>query len=178
MDDETDIKAAKEKPSQVPSWVTLGFMLGALFVLALPRHNPPPEAPARPTQPEPAVAVAKPAAKRLSTIEAVFAAWDRYAVWSGGTTEVALWNPDTGSFSDCYEVMKAGENYYFRSITGLTRRVLTHGVVSDSPLQFTETEVQRQEWLREVDRENFKAISAAAKEAFPVPAASESQSGK
>jgi len=74
--------------------------------------------------------------------------------------------------------MKAGENYYFRSITALTRPVLTHGVVSDSPLQFTETEGQRQEWLREVDRENFKAISAAAKEAFPVPSAPDPQGEK
>jgi len=38
----------------------------------------------------------------------------------------------------------------------------------NSPLEFTETERQRYEWLREVDKENFKAISAAARDAFPV----------
>jgi hypothetical protein len=38
MDEETPSKPLPEKPSQVPSWVTLGFVLGALFVLALPKR--------------------------------------------------------------------------------------------------------------------------------------------
>ena len=167
-EDDTPPRPAPAKPSKVPSWVTLGFVLGVLFVLALPRRTAPEPA----AQPAVAQAPAKPAgpaeAPRLSTIEAVFAAWDRYAVWSNGTTEVALWSPDTKEFSECYEVMKVGENYYFRSIPSLTRPVLTHGVVNDSPLQFTETERQRYEWLHEIDKENLKALSDAARGTLPT----------
>jgi hypothetical protein len=138
--------------------VTLGFVLGALFVLALPRR-PATEPSPRPVAPEEAPRPAKPPeAPRLTTIEAVFSAWDRYAVWSDGTTEVALWDPDTKGFSDCYEVTRIGDAYYFRSITSLTRPILTHGVVAESPLQFTETARQRQEWLGEVGKEKWKAI--------------------
>ena len=166
--DEDLLEPAKEKPSQVPSWITLGFILGALFVLALPRHGTAEPGP-RLMEPEPAAKPpAPPAAPRITTIEAVFEAWEKYAVWSNGTTEVALWSPDTKSFSEFYEVVRVGDNTYFRSITSLTRQVLNHGVDVNSPLEFTETERQRYEWLREVDKENFKAISAAARDAFPV----------
>jgi|CZKI01.1.fsa_nt_gi hypothetical protein len=169
MDEEeqTPSKPAQAKPSQVPSWVTLGFVLGALFVMALPRRGTE-EArlPARDAGPE---RPAKPAAApRITTIEAVFAAWDRYAVWSNNTTEVALWNTDAMGYSDCYEVLKTSDGYYFRSIPKLTRPILTHGVVQESPLQFTETLRQRQEWLGEVDRENLKALSEAARQTLPV----------
>jgi hypothetical protein len=47
----------------------------------------------------------------------------------------------------------------------------------NSPLEFTETERQRHEWLREVDTENLKAVSAAARDAFP-PAAPSAVDGK
>jgi hypothetical protein len=169
MDDETPSEPDRKKPSQVPSWVTLGFVLGALFVLALPRRSAVGSAPA-PAGDGAIVAPAKPAAApRLTTIEAVFASWDKYAVWSDDTTEVALWSPDTMSYSDCYQVLRTGDGYFFRSITMLTRPVLTHGVVEESPLQFTETARQRQEWLGEVDRENLKALSEAARQSFAAP---------
>jgi len=169
MDEETPSEPAPGKPSQVPSWVTLGFVLGALFVLALPRRS------AEESRPQTAVdtAAARPArpaaAPRVTTIEAVFAAWDKYAVWSNDTTEVALWSTETMSYSDCYEVLKTADGYYFRSISRLTRPLLTHGVVEESPLQFTETMAQRQAWLSEVDRENLKALSEAARQTLPAP---------
>lgn len=171
MDAEDTPERVPDKPSQVPSWVTLGFLLGALFVLALPRHSAPAPSPA----PAAVEAPAKPAGPveppRITTIEAVFAAWEKYAIWSNGTTEVALWSTETNKFSECYEVMKVGDSYYFRSISSLTRPVLTHGVVTESPLQFTETERQRYEWLHEVDKENLKAISAAASDTLTAPEA-------
>jgi hypothetical protein len=167
MDEDEPSKPAPEKPSQVPSWVTLGFVLGALFVVALPRRAGVEPGP-RPEASEPAPKPAPPReAPRLTTIEAVFAAWGRYAVWSNGTTEVALWNSDTRSFSDCYEVAKVGDAYYFRSITSLTRPILTHGVDSDSPLQYTETARQREEWLGEVGKEKWKAIGESLAPATP-----------
>ncbi len=169
--DEENPPPAPTKPSQIPSWVTLGFVLGALFVVALPRRTAPDPAPP-PVAAEPAAKPPGPGeAPRITTIEAVFSAWDRYAVWSSGSTEVALWSAETKKFSECYEVMRVGEAYYFRSIPGLTRPVLTHGVVPESPLQFTETEQQRLEWLREIDKENLRAISDAARDSFPAPAA-------
>ena len=164
--DEDPPPAAPGKPSQVPSWVTLGFVLGALFVLALPRKAGEPAQPA----PVPQAAPSRPAEPaRLSTIEAVFAAWDRFAVWSGDTTEVALWSPETKSFSECYEVYRSGDNYYFRSIPSLTRPVLTHGVQAESPLEFTESARQRQQWLDEVTRENQKAFLDGVHQSFGTP---------
>jgi len=102
------------------------------------------------------VALAQP---KVWTIDAVFQTWGGGAVWSDGTTEVALWNPETKSYSDCYEVMKVDGEYYYRPIPALTRPVLTHGVLENSPLEFTETEHQRQEWLGEVRKENWKAFT-------------------
>jgi hypothetical protein len=169
MDEDTESPPAKPKPSQVPSWVMLGFVLGALFVAALPSRTPVAAAPPS-TADDAAVKPARPApAPQITTIEAVFAAWDKYAVWSNDTTQVALWSPDTMSYSDCYEVLKTGDGYFFRTIAKLTRPVLTHGVVEESPLQFTETPRQRQEWLREVDSENLKALSDAARASFGPP---------
>jgi len=171
MDEETPSEPAQAKPSQVPSWVTLGFALGALFVLALPRRAAV-EAATQPAADAVPAKAAKPAAPpQITTIEAVFAAWEKYAVWSDDRTEVALWNVDTMSYSDFYEVLKVGDGYYFRSITRLTRPILTHGVVDESPLQFTETARQRADWMGEVDRENLKALSDAAQKSLGAPAA-------
>ena len=165
MDEESQPPPAK--PSQVPSWVTLGFILGALFVLALPRREevaaqpaaaPAPARPSRPSEPP-----------RIATIEAVFDEWGRYAVWSDGTTEVALWSPETKSFSECFEACRAGDSTYFRTIPGLTRPVLAHGVPEGSPLQFTETARQRQQWLGEVERENQRAFIEGVHQSFGTP---------
>ncbi|MFI5358143.1 MAG: hypothetical protein ACHQ4G_12490 [Opitutales bacterium] len=128
--------------SKTPSWVTLGFVLGALFVWALPRVEttvaPPPAGKSFSVQLE---------RPRATEIEAVFAEWGRFAVWENDLTEVALWDVDKRSYSICYEVLRSGENLYFRSIPRLTRPVLTHGIHVATPLQFTETEAMRREWL-------------------------------
>jgi hypothetical protein len=167
LDDEPNEEP--RKPSKVPSWIVLGFVLGAAFVMALPRHEAP-----QPPAPEekPAAPAPRPPA-RISTIEAVFEAWDQYAVWDDDRTQVALWDSSTRTYADCYEVLKTPDGYYFRSIPELTQPVLTHGIVQDMPLQFTETERQRAEWLGEVQRENWKAITDGARRALapaPTPA--------
>src|SRR5271165_1481682 len=171
MDDDNPSPPAPHRPSQVPSWVTLGFVLGALFVLALPRRAAVEPAPRPAGEPAALRSAKAPAPARVTTIEAVFASWDKYAVWSHDTTEVALWSAETMSYSECYEVLKTADGYYFRSIPRLTRPVLTHGVVDESPLQFTETARQRQEWLSEIDRENLRALSEAARQTLPTAAA-------
>ena len=135
------------KLSKTPSWVMLGFILGALFVWMLP-HDEKPAAPPEPVRkivpPEPA----RTALTTLTTIEAVFEAWGKYAVWDNELTEVALWNSTTGSFSECYEVKRSGDALHYRSILKLTHRPITdRRKISESPLLFTETEEQYRNWL-------------------------------
>jgi hypothetical protein len=82
------------KPSMAPSWVLLGFVIGAVFVWMLPR-SPAPSALSLSEAPPP-VAVAK-TPPQIAVIEAVFAVWGRFAVWDNDLTEVALWRSETGS---------------------------------------------------------------------------------
>lgn len=144
--------------SKTPSWVSLGFVLGALFVWAMPARKEAPSATANAdvSVAKPAVPLARPL---LTEIEAVFALYGGQAVWDRDLTEVALWDTETEKFSRYYEVTRAGEHFYFRSIDRLTRPVLTHGVKGDGPLVFTETEEQRQEWLREKSGERLKMLN-------------------
>ncbi|MBI5693879.1 MAG: hypothetical protein HZC55_27710 [Verrucomicrobia bacterium] len=139
--------------SRTPSWVMLGFILGALFVYALMRREAAPPATVQVQMLPPP----KPAPREkatLSTIEAVFAVWGEHATWSGDTTEVALWNKEEKAYTDYYEVRRIGGILYFRSIPELTRRIIRHGKeLPDSPLQFTETEEQYREWLEHGRRE-------------------------
>mgnify|MGYP001545057251 CR=1 FL=1 len=140
----------------------LGFVLGAIAVYTLPRPAkqivaPPPDVVAK-TQPAPAPPAPPPTVERAVFFEDVFAEWSKYAVWENELTEVAFWNAATKSFSDRFEVFRSGEKYYFRSIARFTRPRLTHGVPGNSPLQFTETQAARDEWLRENSAENMKAL--------------------
>lgn len=142
----------KRKPtvrqmSKTPSWVMLGFILGALFVWSLPDDDPAttrqrPIVLAAPPTPAPS----KPA--ELSTVETLFATWGEHAVWYEDTAEIAIWNSGTRDFSDYYEVRRIEGVLYFRSIPQLTRRPVRHGrpMPPDCPILFTETEEQYQEW--------------------------------
>ncbi len=170
------------KLSKTPSWIMLGFLLGVAFVLALPPlGKKTPAAPATVTarlEPDPAPAPAKAEPPPFTTIEAVFAEWGQYAVWSDDTTEVALWNSAAGGFTNFYEVRRVGGTHYFRTIPSLTRRILNHGKpLPDSPLQFTETEEQYEEWKRHgrserpVDRIPTRSMRPVAEpDAAPAPA--------
>ncbi len=146
--------------SKTPSWILLGFILGAAFVWLLPTDEQKTEAPRR-REPTKAVAAAGEHAKRdLTTIEAVFAEWGSHAVWEHDLTEVALWDSETKAFNHYYEVLRSGGNFYYRPLDRLTRPILTHGVKDpDCPLRFTETEAMRQEWLHEKAQEDWKAIT-------------------
>jgi hypothetical protein len=148
--------------SKTPSWVMLGFLLGMLFVwsLPLPKEKPvPPPA----VEKKPEVPLGQP---RLTAIEAVFEVWGGAAVWDNDLTEVALWNPERNDYTDCFEVFRSGGNNFFRSIPHLTRPVLTRGVPENSPLQYTESEAHRQEWLRQVHEENWRAFSSSVHDTF------------
>jgi hypothetical protein len=131
------------KMSKVPSWISVGFVLGALcvWVFLKPKPVPPQVKIVEVTRPTPQET-------KLTTIEAVFAAWGQNAVWDNDTTEIAYWNPGTEEFSEFYEVRRIGEALYFRSIPRLTRREITHGRPPEPgcPLRFTETEEQYRDW--------------------------------
>ena len=74
---------------------------------------------------------------------------------------MALWNSGPKDFSDCYEVLRVGDTYFFRQIPRLTRPVLRHGVpdAQNAPLEFTETAAQELEWRKEASDENWRAFS-------------------
>jgi len=200
MDEEAPPDKKPEKPSQIPSWVTLGFILGALFVLAR-QHTPSDETVER-SLPRRAGSLGAgggaqdgagdgggglganretpsfrraPVRPNLSTIEDVFAVHGHYAVWEGDTTEVALWNQDTKSW-DWYEVLRLGGNVYFRTIPQRTRPELTHGVPKGGgfPLAFTESEQQHEEWLGEVHKEDWRQFTDSAHKVFGGPRTEES----
>ena len=136
----------------------------------MPRHEAPPQEVVATPTPTPARAPAGP--RTFTLIEDVFAEWGRYAVWENDLTEVALWNSNRNSYSDRYEVMRSGDNnYYFRSISQFTRPVMTHGQKPNSPLQFTETQALRDEWLHERNEITYRALSEAARENIPAPGA-------
>ena len=132
------------KMSKIPSWITLGFVLGALSAWSLLREKPAPPALVLPKPPPPRVVQIV----ALAKIEAVFADWGAHATWADDLTEVALWSDETKSFNELYEVKREGVALRFRTVPKLTRRIIRHGrPLPDSPLQFTETEGQYREWL-------------------------------
>src|SRR4051812_35386751 len=105
MDDYEDSPApAPAKLSKTPSWVMLGFVLGAVFVWALPR--PAKTVSAAPEKAQIAAAPRTPAQVRLTTIEALFSEWGRFAVWENDLTEVAMWNIEVSQFADIFEVFR------------------------------------------------------------------------
>jgi hypothetical protein len=153
------------KPSMAPSWVLLGFGIGVLFIWMLPPSEPPAAAGL-----EPAAAPVARSAPQIAVIEAVFAEWGSAASWENEVTEVALWSSETGSYSQCFQVIRTGGMYFFRSIPRLTRPVLTRGVRDNSPLQFTESEAKRAEWIGAKNQDTWRALSEAARnQAAPPP---------
>ena len=143
-----------KRPSTVPSWIMLGFAAGVLTMWLLRATVEPAETPAVPaTVAPPPRVVTQP---RPMEIEAVFAQYAEHARWSNDTTEVVLWNRGAQEIIDRFEVRRVGDEYFFRTIPQLTRRVLNHGVPDNLPIQFTETEAQYQQWLKDVAKENAR----------------------
>lgn len=166
MDDSESQPPSHKSLSKTPSWISIGFVLGALFVWLLPK--PPPEVievPVRDESIPPLVATRT--QPDFSELEAVFSAWDSYAVWENDLTEVALWDIETSRFSRFYEVLRSGGQYYYRSISGFTQPVLTHGVEVNAPILFTESEEKREEWLKQNDAETWRAITDSIQKIAP-----------
>jgi len=143
-EDKSDQRSAEL--SKVPSWILLGFLIGAAFVFLLRREylfDGDGAAPAL-VEPQPAVASLPPTSltvrkgdPSLSAIEAIWTAWGEHAVWIGELSEVALWNTQNLAFSDYVEVTRRGDFYFFRSIPKLTRPIVDRGLGIKAPVQFT-----------------------------------------
>lgn len=128
----------------------VGFILGAIFAYGVQREvdrrarSKPPAMPpvaAEPIKLEPpkAGALLKNRSS-LAAIENIFEQYNTHAVWRNDITEVALWNAETDKFSECFEIMRSGDVYYFRTIPRLTRAVLKPNPAPDLPLRYTEPE--------------------------------------
>jgi len=160
-DNEAPVREKAAGMSRTPSWVMLGFVLGAAFVWLLPktaggrgglgREEPPAKAAAKPAGAQPArpaaaaPVAAKPAPRQLSVVEAVFEEHGKNAIWDRNRTEVAVWNSDKAAFCDYYEAYRDEGTVWFRSIPVLTRPLLALAGRSDVPIVFTETEEMRKE---------------------------------
>ena len=152
MDDEPEktYPLSPARMSKTPSWVILGFLMGAAFVWGYKRdaEKSVPVAPAIPVEWPKALTLAP---SPLTTIEAVFDEWKEHAVWENNLSEVAMWRSETGAYSEFYEVRRVNETLYFRSIPRLTRRIVRSGtpLPSNAPLQFTESEAHYLAWLEQ-----------------------------
>lgn len=150
MEDESASLPAS-KPSKVPSWIMLGFIMGCLAMLSLQREpdvvpddSPPKSTPAsEPPEPPRENIMALSNRPSLAAIEAVFAQWGDYALWENDTTQVALWNSSTSEFSDHLEVVRTPRGLYFRSIPRVTRPWTEARPPVESPFRFTEPEESR-----------------------------------
>lgn len=131
MDDLEDY-SSRPKPSKTPSWVMLGFIFGALCVWLLPRAKEPAPPPViTEMKPPPA-----PTPPRHSDLEAQFAKWSRYAMWADDVTYICMWDQETRTFRDCFEVLRRGDALYFRSIDRPRDLRKLEGVPAESTLEF------------------------------------------
>lgn len=149
-DEEEEEKVDRKNLSQVPSWLMVGF-LGGVITMWLFRSPSPETAPA-PAAAEPTVAVAvetvpkeetAAAEASLAFAEAIFDTYRDWGFWTDDKTEIALWNTETMSFSDHFEVIRTLEGDYFRSISEFSRLPLPGYGPPNSPILFTETTEQR-----------------------------------
>ena len=76
-------------------------------------------------------------------MEAIFERWQNKAIWRHELTEVAYWNPTTNQYSEFVEVLRSGEDLYFRTIPRLTRPLIDQDLEPAVPIRFTELEETR-----------------------------------
>ncbi|MEO7414047.1 MAG: hypothetical protein ABIZ81_11900 [Opitutaceae bacterium] len=125
---------SRPKPSKIPSWIMLGFILGAVFVWALPRPRPERSVTPPVTPVIPAFAVETP--PRLTDVETFFDVWRRFALWDGDTTYVCLWDSGTRTFRDCFQIIQRGDELFFRSVPRPRNLRPRSDVPKDSPFEF------------------------------------------
>ncbi|ATC63826.1 hypothetical protein CMV30_07630 [Nibricoccus aquaticus] len=154
--DEDDLPPTpKEKLSKAPSWIMVGFVIGCVFAYVADRElekrrdktpapSPAPVAPAAPAEIPPGLRLSQ------NEIEAIFTQAEEGAVWENDITEIVVFNTRTGKFSDLIEVMRSGPYFYYRSITRLTRPLITAKAESGALILFTETDAGRAKRLESI----------------------------
>jgi hypothetical protein len=145
MEDDEQFARKKSHPpsaakmSKVPSWISVGFVLGALVGWTVREPKPVSSEPARVIE----VVKLEPRPNKIATVEAIFEQWRHLAAWrDDDTTEIAIWNPDTNAFSEYYEVRRIGDAFYFRTIPRLTRKLVNYSaeLPSSAPIKFAGVE--------------------------------------
>jgi hypothetical protein len=147
----------REALSKTPSWVMLGVLIGGVIGYTAKTHwdnrsRAEAEAAAaveraRPT-PTPTPLPPPPSKASLTDLEAVFQRWQARAVWRNDVTEVAFWDPASNQFSEYVEILRNGDDYYFRSIPHLTRPFSEETMPKEAPLRFTDPEAHPERHLR------------------------------
>ena len=149
--------SARASLSHVPSWILIGFGLGALTVwgfLSRPEPPPPVTPPAADVDATAATPLASPATPRrnpaaltdrpsLQVVEALFEQHRAWAFWDNGATQIALWNGATGAFTDFFEIRRTEEGTYYRTLDALTWWPIEYYGPDNAPIRFTETNVMR-----------------------------------
>jgi hypothetical protein len=166
--------------SKTPSWIMVGFLLGVAALLgfqaqmrrwerrAAAENPPPPLVVPSPPAPPSALLEAVRRGPPLAEVEAAFRAWEKHAQWTPElTTEVALWSEQVGRFAHAFEVVRVGDEVFFRSIDGLTRDTVSDGLAEGSPIVFTENpdrRVRRIEEARRIDERVRDLVPGAARQ--------------
>ena len=159
-----------EKSSNVPVWLTLGFVAGLAFGWMMLREPakilPPPNA----TTPAETVAVPDNAPKDIATLgatEQYFQRWGGYAVWENHVTQFAVWNGRKQRHSDFYEVRRADGKFYFRTLPQLAWVLIDHGPKSRAPIWFAETVAMRAQFYQ--DHPNYDQSKEPEVKLPPLP---------
>ena len=146
-----DPKPPRESLSKVPSWIMLGAVIGAILTVTVQRRwagePPPPEEPKAVQTAVEQPPELKPADVHMSLLkmEEIFALHSDRALFRHGFTEVAFWNELTNEYTIFVEILKSGDDFYFRNIPALTRPLNDRVNDAKIPVRFTETEESRAE---------------------------------
>ena len=146
-------KPTRESLSKTPSWIMLGVIIGSIVTVTVQKHwggrndeSPPIPAPAAgpagETSKEPAITNTH---LSLFAMETLFQQYQENVVWRHEIKEVVFWNPFTDQYSEYVEVLRNGEDFYFRSIPRLTRPIIEELMDPNVPMRFTEPESVRAE---------------------------------
>ena len=136
----------------------VGFVLGCLFAYVVDKElakrrarETPPAPPPAAVAPSPEPAAAKPVTRlSLSEVDAIFRALSDNAVWENNISEIVMWNPAAKKFSEPLEVLRSGDDYYYRPLTRLTRPLITNRAEAGEIILFTETESLRARRLESI----------------------------
>jgi hypothetical protein len=141
----SDEKPPMERLSKVPSWIMLGFVIGGIVALTVKREidlrDRASEASSAAVVPTPVPTPSpEPHHAGLNVMEDIFEKWQANAIWSHDLTQVAFWDPTTNRYSEYVEVLRNGDDLYFRTLPALTWPLIEDGVSPDTPLRFAEPE--------------------------------------